>query len=210
MKGAIVMNNLFYLEKSSEGTKEINLKTKMMDNRVLFLDGEVNKESVMELCQAMLIMSTESPAPITLVINSPGGSISDGLALLETMRCLPCEVITVCFGMAASMGAVLLAAGARGKRYILRHSKTMIHETLISNGIGGSCSSIASTSQNLIKTKELINRLLADFCEKSIEEIDEATAYDNHLNTEESVEFGLCDRILENRELYTVLIGKGE
>ena len=204
------MSNLYFLEKSAAGTKEINLKTKMMDNRVLFLDGEVNRESVMELCQAMLIMAMESTAPITLVINSPGGSVSDGLALLETMHSLPCEVVTVCYGIAASMGAVLLAAGTKGKRFILRHSKTMIHEPLISNGIGGSCSTIASTSQNLIKTKELINRLLADFCEKSIEEIDEATAYDNHLDTEESVEFGLCDRILENRELYTVLIGKGE
>ena len=204
------MNSLFYLEKSGNGTKEINIKTKMMQHRVLFLDSDVDTESVTELYQAMLLLSLESPKPITLVINSHGGSINDGLCLVDIMKTLPCDVVTVCTGIAASMGAVLLAAGTKGKRYILPHSKSMIHEPLIRNGVGGSCSSVLATSQSLVKSKELINSLLADYCSKSIEEIDKATSFDNFLDAEETVDFGLADEIIDENKLYNILTGKGE
>ena len=204
------MNDLYYLEKCAGGTKEINIKNKMMQHRVLFLDSKVDTESVTSLYQAMLLLSLESPKPITLIINSPGGSVSDGLCLIDIMKTLPCEVITVCTGLAASMGAVLLAAGTKGRRYILPHSKSMIHEPLISSGVGGSCSSILATSQSLVKTKEIINGLLADYCGKTVEEIDEATSFDNFLDAQETVAFGLADEIIDNTKLYTILTGKGE
>lgn len=201
------MNDLYFLEKSSSGTKEINLKTKMMENRVLYLDDEVNSSTINELCQAMLLLSLESPKPITLVINSPGGSISDGLLLIDTMAAIPNDVITVATGLAASMGAVILAAGT--KRYTLRHSKTMIHEPLLRNGVAGSCSSIQATAESIAKTKKLINELLAGFCNKSIKAVEKATSFDNYLDAAESVKFGLCDEIIEDEKLYTILTGKG-
>ena len=131
--------------------------------------------------------------PVHLVINSPGGSISDGLMIYDILQGMKSPVEVYCLGMAASMAALLFASGEKGHRHIFPHAKTMIHEPLVSQGIGGSATSISRISDSILETKVLVNDLLARHTGKTIEEINRATAYDNYMNAEESIEFGLCD-----------------
>ena len=139
----------------------------------------------------------ESSEPIDIYLNSPGGSVNAGMVIYDVIQALEGKVpINIyCIGMAASMGAIILAGGHKGHRYILPHSKCMIHEPLISGGLGGSATSIKKTADSILETKAITNGVLAKHTGKTLEEIDKATAFDNYMNAEESVEFGLCDEI---------------
>ena len=181
---------------SYNGVREISLMTKHFGNRKLFLNGEVTDEMANSFVSELLYLS-QSNEPIDIYINSPGGSVNAGLVIYDVIQA--CEgklpINMYCTGMAASMGAVLLAGGQKGRRYILPHSKVMIHEPLISRGMGGSATTIKKTAESILETKAITNGILAKHTGKSVEEIDEATAFDNYLNAEEAIAFGLCDEI---------------
>lgn len=183
-------------EESCHGSREINLQTKHFGNRKLFLIGEVTSEMANDFTSQMLYLS-QSDEPVDIYINSPGGSVNAGLVIYDIIQACKekFEINMYCIGMAASMGAVLLAGGQKGRRYILPHSKVMIHEPLISGGIGGSATSIKKTSDSILETKEITNGILAKHTGKTMEEINEATSFDNFMNANEAIEFGLCDEI---------------
>lgn len=183
-------------EESCHGSREINLQTKHFGNRKLFLTGEVTSEMANDFVSQMLYLAA-SDEPINIYINSPGGSVNAGLVIYDTIQALSekLEINMYCIGMAASMGAIILAGGQKGRRFILPHSKVMIHEPLISGGIGGSATSIKKTSDSILETKAITNGILAKHTGKSIKEINKATSFDNFMNAKEAIEFGICDEI---------------
>ena len=184
------------MEESCHGMQQISLLTKHLTNRKVFLLGEVDN-TMSDTFVSMMLNLAESNEPVDIYINSPGGSVSAGLVIYDVIRSLEGKVPInmYCIGLAASMAAVILAGGQKGRRFILPHSKCMIHEPLISGGMGGSASSIKKTAEDILETKAMINELLAKHTGKTVEEIDAATAFDNFMNAEKSVEFGICDEI---------------
>lgn len=178
------------------GVRDVNLQTKHFSNRKIFLNGHVDEEMANNFVSEFLYLA-KSNEPIDIYINSPGGSVINGLVIYDIIQ--SCEgkipINMYCTGLAASMGAVILAGGQKGRRYILPHSKCMIHEPLMMGGTGGSATSIQKTAESIMETKSILNGILAKHTGKSLEEIDEMTAYDNYMNAEDSVAFGLCDEI---------------
>ncbi len=183
-------------EESSGGFREMSLKTKHFTNGRIFLTGEVTEKMADDFVSEMLFLS-EMGSPVNIYINSPGGSVNAGLVIYDVIQACSekTEINIYCIGMAASMGAVILAGGQKGRRYILPHSKVMIHEPLITGGMGGSATSIKKTADSILETKAITNGILAKHTGKTIEEIDEATSFDNFMNAEEAVKFGICDEI---------------
>ena len=183
-------------EESINGNREINLLTKHFTNRKLFLTGEITEATADNFVSQFLYLAGTSE-PIDIYINSPGGSVNAGLVIYDLIQsCLgKIPVNMYCTGMAASMGAVIFAGGQKGRRYILPHSRCMIHEPLIQGGMGGSATSIKKTAESILETKKITNGILAKHTGKSLEEIDEATSFDNMMNAEEAIEFGICDEI---------------
>ena len=183
-------------EESSNGVREISLRTKHFTNGKLFLTGEVTEEMSNNFVSELLYLA-EKGEPIDIYINSPGGSVNAGLVIYDVIQACTdkVEINMYCIGMAASMGAVILAGGQKGRRFILPHSKVMIHEPLISGGMGGSATSIKKTADSILETKAITNGILAKHTGKTVEEIDEATSFDNFMNAEEAISFGICDEI---------------
>lgn len=181
---------------SSHGTREVNLKTKHFGNRIIFLTGEITEETANNFVSEMMYL-VQKNKPVDIYINSPGGSVNAGLVIYDVIQsCVgKIDINMYCIGMAASMGAVILAGGQKGRRFILPHSKVMIHEPLIAGGMGGSATSIKKTADSILETKAITNGILAEHTGKTIEEIDEATSFDNFMNAKEAVKFGLCDEI---------------
>ena len=179
-----------------QGSKEIHLEARFLKEKKLFLLGEINSDSAAEIVQKLIFLENEPSAErIKLYINSPGGEITSGLLIYDVLQAMTKEVDLYCLGLAASMAAVILASGQKDHRHILPHSRTMIHEPLINSGIGGSATSIQHLSESIMDTKRIINELLARHVGKTLEEIDQATSYDNYMNAEEIVKFGICDDI---------------
>ena len=185
-----------YINESSDGIQEISLEAKQLSERKVYLTGEVNDNMANEFT-AKMIQLVENSDPIDIILNSPGGSVNAGLVIYDLLQELDGKIPVniYCTGMAASMGAVLLAGGQKGRRFILQHSKCMIHEPLIQGGVGGSASSIKKTAESILETRSVTNGILAKHTGKTIEEIDEATSFDNYMNAEEAISFGLCDEI---------------
>lgn len=183
-------------EESSSGTREVSLRTRHFTNGKLFLTGEVNDEMANSFVSEFLYL-VQKGEPIDIYINSPGGSVNAGLVIYDVIQSCSekIDINMYCIGMAASMGAVILAGGQKGRRFILPHSKVMIHEPLISGGMGGSATSIKKTADSILETKAITNGILAKHTGKTVEEIDEATSFDNFMNAEEAIEFGICDEI---------------
>ena len=181
---------------SANGIREVSLRTKHFSNGKVFLTGEVTEEMANDFVSELLYL-TDKGESIDIYINSPGGSVSAGLVIYDVIQACSekIEINLYCIGMAASMGAVILAGGKKGHRFILPHSKVMIHEPLISGGMGGSATTIKKTAESILETKAITNGILAKHTGKTVEEIDEATAYDNFMNAQEAIEFGLCDEI---------------
>lgn len=195
------MNSIFnsprIIKESSAGYFDCRIQDEMFANRQIQCLGEINSESVNELIlQFQYLYQQDSKKEITMYINSPGGEVSSGLALYDVMKAISCPVRTVCIGTAASMGAVLFASG--DKRDILPHGRVMIHDPLIAGGVGGSALQIKSISEDLLNTREIIGKILAEHTHKSLEEIYEKTARDTFFYAEEAVKFGLADNIITN------------
>ena len=181
---------------SNSGVREVSLQTRHLMNRKVFLLGEITTEKVNDVLMQLMFLDSEGDEPVKLYINSPGGEVMAGLLLYDAMKGMHAPVYTYAVGTAASMGAVILAAGEMGHRYIFPHSKVMIHEPLIGQSFGGSASSIKNISESILETKNLLNSILAEHTGKSIEEINEATSYDNFMDAREAVNFGICDTIV--------------
>lgn len=184
---------------NAHGTYAHPLESRAFENGDIHILGEINEYHSQRFIMLLRAAARERKK-LRLFINSPGGSVSAGLAMLDAMNAYPHDISICCTGIAASMGAVLLAGGRVGQRYILPHSKVMIHEPLIAGGLGGSATSIQRTAESIIETKKVLNSLLAEFTGRTIEEIDRSTAFDNFFNAEEAIEFGLCDRIATGYE----------
>lgn len=193
------MNRLSWIPcveiESSNGTREVSLYTRQLMNRNIFIQGEINAELANDVLNQIMFLTKENDEEINFFINSGGGKVTSGLMIYDLIQEIKIPVNTYCTGMAGSMAAVLLAGGQKGRRFILSHSKTMIHEPLIAGGVGGSATSIKTISNSILETKDIINEILAKHTGKTIEEINEATSFDNFMNAEDSVKFGLCDEI---------------
>ena len=182
---------------SHAGVREVSLMTKHLMNRNIFLTGEICMDKAMSILSQLKYLAGESDEEINLYINSGGGEVNAGFLIYDLLQDIKAPVNIYCTGFAASMAAVILAGGQKGRRFILPHSKTMIHEPLLSNGVGGSASSIKHISDSIIETRTILNGILAKHTGKSLKEINKATAFDNYMNAEESVAFGLCDAVVE-------------
>ena len=180
---------------SVNGTREVSLTTRHLMNRNVFLQGTIDSDMANQFLSQLLYLEQESEEPVTIYINSPGGEVNAGLVIYDAIQGSNLEINMICTGMAASMGAILLAGGQKGNRYILEHSKVMIHEPLLANGVGGSATSIKNISESILETRKIVNGILAEHTGKSIEEINEATSFDNYMNAKEAIEFGICDAI---------------
>ncbi len=203
------MNNVYYLERTVHGSNQISLKTKLLERRIIYLDSEINSESVNQIIQQISLLSIENPtAEITMLINSPGGSILEGLVLIDVMRSYSGIIKTVSLGIAASMAAVILAAGTKGHRYITNSSQVMLHQPLISGSLpGGNCSEIEGVAKSLLARKKQLDNLLVELTGKPKKEIMKLTAKDSYLNAEDAKTHGLIDVIACGKELNDLLGG---
>ena len=181
---------------SHNGIRELSIYTKHLTNRRIFLNGTIDRDLANDIVAQLLYLQEESKEPIYIYINSFGGEINAGLYIYDVLQSITVPVYMYCTGMAASMAAVLLAGGQKGRRFILPHSKTMIHEPLLAEGVGGSATSIRNISESILETKKIVNGILAKHTGKTIKEVDKATSFDNYMNAEKSVEFGICDKVV--------------
>ncbi len=163
----------------------------------MIIDDMITSQTAVDFYKSVRFLA-RSDEPIKVVLCSGGGEVIAGQAIYDIMQGIKNEVHTYCLGRSASMAAVLLAAGTKGHRYILPHSEVMIHEVLIGGGVGGSATSISKISESINKTRDVMNGILAKHTGKTIEEINEATSFDNYMTAEQAVEFGICDRIITN------------
>ena len=185
------------IEQPRHGERFYDIFSRLLNDRIIVLSDEVNDATAsIVVAQLLFLESQDSEKDIYLYINSPGGSITSGMAIYDTMQYVKCDVSTICVGMAASMGAVLLAGGAKGKRIALPHSEIMIHQPLIGGGLSGQCTDIKIHSDHMVKTRQTLNQILAHDTGRSIEEIERDTERDNFMSAEEAVAYGLIDKVI--------------
>ncbi|MCD8105134.1 MAG: ATP-dependent Clp protease proteolytic subunit [Lachnospiraceae bacterium] len=183
--------------KSSGGITLVPVDSRLMADRKIFIEGDITRENACEFVKKVLLLNSEDPQkPIDVLINSTGGEINAGMLMYDVIQSSKAPIRLYCIGQAYSMGAILLACGNHG-RYMLPHSEAMIHEPLLGNRVGGNSSSIKSISDSLMESKRKMNQILAKHTGKSEEEVERATSFDHYLTPEESVEFGLCDEIID-------------
>ncbi len=189
----------YVIENTGKGERSYDIYSRLLEERIIFLTGEIN-DAVADSVVAQLIYleSVDPNKDINLYINSPGGSVTAGMAIYDTMNYIKCDVSTICIGLAASMGAFLLSSGAKGKRYALPNSEIMIHQPL--GGAQGQASDIKIQADHIIKTKHRLNSILALNSGKPYEEVEKDTDRDNYLSAEEALEYGLIDRIFVKRD----------
>ena len=188
------------IEQSGRGERAFDIYSRLLKERIVFLVGPVTDESANLVVAQLLFLESENPdKDIFFYINSPGGSVTAGMSIYDTMNFIKPNVSTLCLGQAASMGAFLLSAGEKGKRFALPNSRIMIHQPLISGGLGGQASDIEIHARELLKIKEKLNRLMAKHCGRDLADLERDTDRDNFMSAEEAKEYGLIDQILENR-----------
>ncbi len=186
------------IETNSKGERFYDIFSRLLKERIIFLGEEVTDVSASIIVAQMLFLEAEDPEKdIYFYINSPGGSVTAGMAIYDTMQYVKCDVCTYCMGMAASMGAFLLSGGAKGKRLALPNAEIMIHQPL--GGAQGQATEIEIAAKHILKTKEKLNRILSENCGRSYEEICEATDRDNWLTAQEAMDFGIIDRVVTSR-----------
>jgi ATP-dependent Clp protease protease subunit len=187
------------VEQTARGERAYDIYSRLLKERVIFIVGPVEDHMANLVVAQLLFLESENPEKdISLYINSPGGVVSAGLSIYDTMQFIKCDVSTICVGQAASMGAVLLAAGAKGKRYSLPHSRIMVHQPL--GGFQGQASDIDIHAREILETRNRLNRILAHHTGQNIEKIAKDTDRDNFMSGEGAVAYGLIDRVLEKRE----------
>lgn len=193
------MNNNTYIEVTGySGSTQITLESRFLKERKVFLQGPITAETANDLVMKLMYMEKDdSNEPVRLYVNSPGGEVNGGLLIYDMLQSMTKPVEIYCAGMAASMAAIILASGGKGRRHILPHSRVMIHEPLLDGGLGGSATSIRHISESIMETKRILNEILSKHTGRAIAEIEKATSYDNYMNAEESVAFGICDDITE-------------
>ena len=187
------------IEQSNRGERSYDIYSRLLEDRIIFLTGEIN-DAVADVVVAQLIyLEGEDPTKdINLYINSPGGSVTAGMAIYDTMNYIKCDVSTICIGLAASMGAFLLSSGAKGKRFSLSNSEIMIHQPL--GGAQGQASDIAIQAENILRCKKKLNKILAANTGQKIETIEKDTDRDNYMTAEEAKKYGLIDDIFDKRK----------
>lgn len=191
----------YVIEQTSRGERSYDIFSRLLSDRIIFLGEEVSDTSASLIIAQMLFLEAQDPnKDIQLYINSPGGSVTAGFAIYDTMRYIKCDVSTICVGLAASFGAFLLAGGAHGKRMALANSEIMIHQPAIhGNGIQGQASDIRIMSDHIQKNKRRLNRILAENTGRTIEEIERDTDRDNFMSADEALEYGLIDSVISKR-----------
>ena len=188
----------YVVEQTGRGERSYDIYSRLLNDRIIFLSDEVNDATAsLVVAQLLYLEAQDNTKDISLYINSPGGSVSAGFAIFDTMNFIKCDVSTICVGMAASMGAFLLAAGAKGKRYALPNSEIMIHQPL--GGMQGQASDMKIHADHIIKTRERLNAILSERTGKSIEEITRDTERDNFLSAAEAADYGLIDKVIDKR-----------
>ena len=191
----------YVIEQTSKGERSYDIFSRLLKDRIIFLAEDVNSTSASLVVAQLLFLESEDPdKEIHLYINSPGGSITDGMAIVDTINYIKCPVSTICVGMAASMGAVLLASGAKGKRYATPNAEILIHQPLIGGGgLSGQTTEIKIHADHMVRTREKLNKLLSDRTGQSLETIERDTERDNYMTAQQALEYGLIDGILYNR-----------
>ncbi len=193
------------IEQTSRGERSYDIYSRLLKERVIFLVGQVEDHMANLIVAQMLFLESENPdKEIGFYINSPGGSVTAGLAIYDTMQFIKPKVSTICIGQAASMGALLLTAGAAGKRYCLPHSRVMIHQPL--GGIQGQATDIEIHTKEILAVRERLNRILSKHTGQSVDKVQKDTDRDNFMSAEEAAKYGLIDTVLEDRESLTTKV----
>lgn len=183
------------IEQTSKGERAYDIFSRILKERIIFLTGPVDEHMATIITAELLFLESENPAKdITIYINSPGGSVTAGLAIFDTMNYIKCDVSTICMGMAASMGAFLLTAGAKGKRFILPNAEVMIHQP--SGGAQGQATEILISAENILRTRDRLNKIMAERTGQTVQTIANDTERDNYKNAEEALAYGLVDAII--------------
>ncbi len=188
----------YVIEQSNRGERSYDIYSRLLKDRIIFLGEEVNEATASVIVAELLFLESEDPSKdIHLYINSPGGSVTAGMAIYDTMQYIKCDVSTICIGMAASMGAFLLAGGAKGKRLALPNAEIMIHQPL--GGAQGQATDIKIVADHIIQTKKKLNQLLSENTGKPLEIIEQDTERDNYMTAQQAMEYGLIDKVITNR-----------
>ena len=188
----------YVVEQTGKGERSYDIYSRLLEDRVIFLTGEINDAVADTVVAQLIYLEGKDPnKDISLYINSPGGSVTAGFAIYDTMNFIKCDISTICIGMAASMGAFLLSSGAKGKRYALPNSEVMIHQPL--GGAQGQASDIKIQAEHIIRTKHRLNSILAENSGKPYEQVEKDTDRDNYLSAEEAKEYGLIDQVIDKR-----------
>ena len=197
----MIKNNLvpMVIEQTNRGERSYDIYSRLLEDRIVFLTGEVNDISADIVIAQLIYLECKDPEKdISLYINSPGGSVTAGMGIYDTMNYIKCDVSTICVGMAASMGAFLLSSGAKGKRYTLPNSEIMIHQPL--GGAQGQASDIAIQAEHILKIKQRMNRILANNTSQPLEKIEKDVDRDFYMSAEEALAYGLVDKIFDKRQ----------
>ncbi len=188
----------YIVEQTSRGERSYDIYSRLLEDRIIFLSGEIDDAVANTVVAQLIYLEAKDPSKdISLYINSPGGSVSAGLAIYDTMNYIKCDVSTICIGMAASMGAFLLSSGQKGKRFALPNSEIMIHQPL--GGAQGQASDIKIAAEHILKTKRKLNDILAQNSGKPLSQIEQDTDRDNYMSAQEAQEYGLIDKVFYKR-----------
>ena len=190
----------YVIEQTSRGERQYDIFSRLLMERIVFISGEINDQTADAVVAQLLFLEADNPdKDITIYINIPGGSITAGMAIYDTIQYIKCDVSTICIGMAASMAAFLLASGTKGKRMALPYSNIMIHQPL-AYGLGGQATDILIHAENITKTKQTMNTLLAEMTGKTVEEVTKDTDRDNYMTAQEAKEYGLIDEVIHKKK----------
>ena len=190
----------YVIEQTGRGERSYDIFSRLLKDRIIFLSEDVNPTTASLVIAQMLFLESEDPdKEISFYINSPGGSITDGMAIVDTMNYIKCPVSTICIGLAASMGSVLLTCGAKGRRFATPNSEILIHQPLISGGLAGQTTEIKIHADHMVKTREKLNKLLSEKTGQSLEQIEKDTERDHYMTAEEALKYGLIDEIIDVR-----------
>jgi len=194
----------YVIEQTSRGERSYDIFSRLLKDRIIFLSEDVNATTASLTIAQLLFLESEDPEKeISFYINSPGGSVTDGLGIIDTMNYIKCPVTTICVGMAASMGALLLTSGTKGKRFALPNSEILIHQPLIGGqggGISGQTTEIKIQAEQMIKTRERINKIISETTGKPIDQVERDTERDHYMTAQEALEYGLIDGIMDKRK----------
>lgn len=191
----------YVIEKVAGGERSYDIYSRLLKDRIIMLTEDVNHATASSIIAQLLFLESQDPEKeISFYINSPGGSVTDGLAIIDTMRYIKCPISTICMGMAASMGAMLLSSGTKGRRFATKNAEVMIHQPLISGGgISGQATDIKIHSDHIVKTKKALNQMLSENTGQPLEKIEQDTERDKYMSAQEALEYGIIDGVLERR-----------